>query len=419
MEQIHKFQSIYSELLSNYTNLGKDNQERRKNVEVLNKNYAILLTLEKNFQSIKHKFNEQANSAESIEEARNLTSLIEKLINDTKKILDERLQIYSTLAINVDSQQVTLKTNFDSSNRNSQTINMAFDLKTATSLLPVMDDKENTTKQLIDAIELYDSMLDNANKKLLTNFVLKTRLSQAAKIRLQNSYMSNQLLIQDMRKHLITKQSASSLSIMLHNARQNHKSIDDFGKDIEELMLNLTISQSDGKPESVTILRETNEKLAINSFANGLRDSELRTIVKSRNFLSLKDAISAAKDENNSKPGTSNHVFHFNRGRNFCRGNLRTQNSKFKHGNNNRFGNSGNFHNNYNRNQFQNSQNYSTRARPNSHTQFRQNRSRNFRGHFSHRGYYMRNSSNTQNVEKVENNPTISNSKFFRTISSE
>lgn len=143
---------------------------------------------------------------------------------------------------------------------------MTSDLKIATSLLPFMDDKENTTKQLIDAIELYDSVLHNDNKKLLTNFVLKARLSQAVKIRLENSYMSNQLLIQDIQKHLLTKRSASSLSIFLHNARQNSKSIiDDFGKHIEELMLNLTISQFDGRPESLAMLRETNKKLATNT----------------------------------------------------------------------------------------------------------------------------------------------------------
>lgn len=38
-----------------------------------------------------------------------------------------------------------------------------------------------------------------------------------------------------------------------------------------------------------------NEKLAINTFANGLRDSELRTIIGSRTCSSLKDATVAAK----------------------------------------------------------------------------------------------------------------------------
>ena len=105
-----------------------------------------------------------------------------------------------------------------------------FNLKTATSLLPLMNGNESVTKQLIDAIELYDSLLDNDGKQALTNYVLKARLTESAKIRLKNVYASNALLVQDMRRFLLTTKSAASLSTQLVQIRQNNMSIEDFGR---------------------------------------------------------------------------------------------------------------------------------------------------------------------------------------------
>ncbi|KAJ3659809.1 hypothetical protein Zmor_011477 [Zophobas morio] len=157
-----------------------------------------------------------------------------------------------------------------------------FNLKTATSLLPLMNGNESVTKQLIDAIELYDSLLDNDGKQALTNYVLKARLTESAKIRLKNVYASNALLVQDMRRFLLTTKSVASLSTQLVQIRQNNMSIEDFRRKVENLLVELTIAQADGNSEALQILRETNEKLAINAFASGLQNPELHTIIKAR-----------------------------------------------------------------------------------------------------------------------------------------
>lgn len=47
-----------------------------------------------------------------------------------------------------------------------------------------MNDTEEVTKQLIDAIELYINMLDDVGKPLLINYFLKTRLSVSTKLRI-------------------------------------------------------------------------------------------------------------------------------------------------------------------------------------------------------------------------------------------
>ncbi|CAG9762616.1 unnamed protein product [Ceutorhynchus assimilis] len=173
----------------------------------------------------------------------------------------------------------------------------SFDLKVAVSLLPIMDDTENTTQKLIDAIELYDSMLNNEGKPLLIKFVLKTRLSNSAKLRLSTSYNSVNDLLGDIKKHFLTIKSDSALQLKLFRSKQGDKSIESFGKDLEELFVNLTISQAKGDENAYNVLKPINERLALKQFTDGLRNQRLSTIMASRNFSYLKDAIRAAQDE--------------------------------------------------------------------------------------------------------------------------
>lgn len=49
----------------------------------------------------------------------------------------------------------------------------------------------STTEQLIDNIELYNKLLDNNGKLFLTKYILKTRLSAAAELKLNFTYRSN------------------------------------------------------------------------------------------------------------------------------------------------------------------------------------------------------------------------------------
>ncbi|KAJ8914039.1 hypothetical protein NQ315_017558 [Exocentrus adspersus] len=148
-------------------------------------------------------------------------------------------------------------------------------------------------------------------KKLLTQFVLKTRITENAKLRLEKTYDSNKSLIVDIRNWLLTKKSAASLSIKLHKARQNHKSIEQFGQNIKELMINLTLAQAGGNDEAVTILAQANEKIAINAFVNGLNDNELRILVKSKGYTKLKDAVGGAQDEDVTNKSNAPQAFHF------------------------------------------------------------------------------------------------------------
>ena len=191
----------------------------------------------------------------------------------------------------------------------SETNMTSFDLKTALNLLPVLTNEETVTKQLIDNIEYYDSILSKPEcKQNLINFVLKSRLSQTAKLRLKSHYDTVKELVQDMRMELLPRKAATAIQSKLQKTRQNELSISDYGKELTELFVDLTISQASGDTKSYDILRPINEKFAIKQFADGLRNRRLSTIISARNYDSLKDAIQAAQDEEVSSAAVSGEI---------------------------------------------------------------------------------------------------------------
>ncbi|KAH9633904.1 hypothetical protein HF086_009717 [Spodoptera exigua] len=136
-----------------------------------------------------------------------------------------------------------------------------FSLKTALGLLPLMTDDETKTQQLIDNIEYYGSTLSEAACKVkLINFVLKSRLSQAGKLKLNESYSTIGELIQDMKCKLLAQKSANSIQTKLQQLRQNDKTINDYGQELSQLFVDLTISQSKGDANSYKVLKPLNEK---------------------------------------------------------------------------------------------------------------------------------------------------------------
>lgn len=409
-------------------NLVKDNTERRGNQEYCRRKLNKYNNYKLELGTIRDNFNKNLRDPKLIKSVREYIGHIERYLKACYDILQSRLEDIknsgevseSLIPSDSDSEYIDTIDKF-----NLQNMSEKFDAKTASSLLPIMDGSENATLQLINGIEWYNAILDEAGKLLLTTYVLKTRLSGSAKIRLKSSYASNDLLVTDLRLHFTTKKSATALSSKLNNIKQGQKSVEEFGKTIEELMTDLTISQSGGDSGVADILRPVNEKIAINSFANGLQNYELRTIVKARNYDTLSEAICGAKDEdsvqtnvkplfhmrgrgnfshyqnyrnNNSRRGQLND-FRNNRGRN----NIGFNNNNFR-GNffrgqisNNNFRGRGSYSNNY----FVPRGQFTTRGRFFSNTN---------RNNSNQRGFYM----NNEGVENTQNISQNNRETFFR-----
>lgn len=191
-----------------------------------------------------------------------------------------------------------------------------FDLKTASSIIPVVEILTNESiEKLICNIELYNSFVDKKCEHMIINFVLKTRLPRIARLKLSEKYDSITDLINDIKKYLLTKKTANTLLSQLNSQKQNGTSIRTFGNKLEQLFIDLSISQSNNNTELYNTLKPINENLAIRQFANGLQNKTLSTIILARNFSSLKEAIEYAtdfQDFNSAQP--SNNVMAYNRG---------------------------------------------------------------------------------------------------------
>ncbi|RVE48490.1 hypothetical protein evm_006801 [Chilo suppressalis] len=261
---------------------------------------------------------------------------IHKIINEIHQIFNKIIE----LSISEQKQSETVK----------MSDNCEFDLKTAIALLPVMTGQESVTNSLINSIELYSKMISDKSKSQLIEFVLKTRLSPSAQLRLSSTYDTIENLLNDMRKHLIQKKSEVALQWKLHQSKQGNRSIESFGSELENLFVNLTIAQSSGDPNSYKVLKPINERIAIKRFADGLYDRRLSTIIASRQFETLPEAIRTAMDEQSLS--SSFEVMNVSRRKAFYRG------SNYCHRNsNNTMRARGNYSNNYNR--------YNTKPLPN------------------------------------------------------
>ncbi|KAJ8718317.1 hypothetical protein PYW08_006605 [Mythimna loreyi] len=242
-------------------------------------------------------------------------TLIDEIQNNFKKIK-------GLFSLKDSSSQTSSKDLIEYSNCASK-MSDSFDIKTAISLLPVMNGQEQVTNQLIDGILLYSSLISDASKSKLIDFVLKTRLSPSAKLRLKATYADIETLVEDIRIYLLPKKSAVALQTQLFRATQGRRTIEKFGTEIEELFVNLTIAQANEKREAYEVLRPLNEKTAIKRFSDGLADQRLSTIIASRQFASLSEAITAAVDEQSMSFHPPEQVMQFRTNQNIKRGSYR------------------------------------------------------------------------------------------------
>lgn len=145
-------------------------KERRKDINCVNRKLENIYRLKKYVQQGKVNFNKGNNEMQVITNIKEYVQAINNYVDAIDNILQTRL---------IEIQSLKFE---DSHLINQVKMSEIFDLKTAASLVPIMDGSEDYIKQRIDAMELYDSLLDDNIKKLLIIHVLKTRASENVKI---------------------------------------------------------------------------------------------------------------------------------------------------------------------------------------------------------------------------------------------
>lgn len=343
MQTAATLQQLNDELRATRDNLKKDNLTRRTDPVVISRKLDELNIFRNTFNEIRIKYAEEINDKKYKEDEILLLNKfvfkIKEKFDEIDNILQQRLDYLKEL-----NNESTKSDHKDS----SSTMTENFCLKTAASLLPKMDSNNTeSVYQLISGIELYDSFLNQNSKPSVINYVIKACISQRDKIRLKEKYDNIANLIKDLKEHFIPKQSATALANKLQASKQGNLSIDEYGRSIESLMSDLTIAQSENDASATEIFKKANEKVAIDVFARGLNNREIRTLIKARNYEKLSEAISAAKDENlqNQHEQNSSALLHIksnNRGRgtfyqnkNFYRKNYQRTNTRYNNNYNN------------------------------------------------------------------------------------
>nr|XP_037875749.1 uncharacterized protein LOC110386639 [Bombyx mori]XP_037875750.1 uncharacterized protein LOC110386639 [Bombyx mori]XP_037875751.1 uncharacterized protein LOC110386639 [Bombyx mori] len=369
-----------------------------------------------------------------LEEAQKEYSKLECILTHlNQEIQDQKLdkkscEIFQTLIDEIRHNFKKIKSLFSLRDSSSQTsskdlieysdcttkMSDSFDIKTAISLLPVMNGQEQVTNQLIDGILLYSSLINDDSKSKLIDFVLKTRLSPSAKLRLKAKYTDIESLVGDIRVYLLPKKSAVALQTQLFRVTQGRRTIEKFGSEIEELFVNLTIAQANEKRDAYEVLRPLNEKTAIKRFSDGLADRRLSTIIASRQFASLSEAITAAVDEQSMSFHPQEQVMQFRANQNVRRGgNYRGFRGR---GDSHFYNNKTNYNRNYNCYENSTGQRTSHIVNRGKHSGD-QRRRQHFRGRPMHYQRVQHNTqeSNVQDNLRNDNTNNYDNLEFFRT----
>lgn len=285
-----RFQRILEDITILNRNLTKDTIERRKNKLITDKWVEKLRTITEQFRTV-HKIY-KGDSCKAAED---------KFIADIIAKIGEKIEKVQT---ELRKRQVE---------HNNDKMGEKFELKTAGNLIPHIGNTEESIRAFIDAIELYDEFLDNEGKPQLTKYLLKVKLTQAAKLRLKTTYNSNAALITDIKEKFLVKQSIPVLSAEINSAKQENRSIEKFGRSLEELMAKLTIAQAEGNRDAEEVLAKVNEKIAISVFTNGLKNDKIKTILKAKNFSTLAEAITSAKNEESLTRTETAGMYHMNK----------------------------------------------------------------------------------------------------------
>lgn len=308
----------------------------------------------------------------------------------------ELIQLYTAIKNLGKEIRVFIKTHRDRHNKKIKQ-NMAFDIKTATSLIPQYSGKEEDTESFLDAISLLDDITTEAAQKPTMIKFIKTRITGRAKIAITDDLTTVEAIKQKIKQKFSIKLSSDAILAQLKATQQGSRKLVDYISQVENLASQLTkafIAENVASGESAENLAE---KFARQVLIDNVANPETSIILKATSFTKLSDI--AAKAIAIDRPIKAN-VLHF-----------KTQSRP----NFSRFGHNNNTSRTYN-NQNQNSN--ERWYRPNNWQQ-RQNSDRyatsaNLTSGNRNRYPYNNNNSNNSNTQGRFNNANNRNSGGFR-----
>lgn len=192
-------------------------------------------------------------------------------------------------------------------------------LKELSTLLKSVDSFSGATKNVkldfdkfCNAVELINDVVkdDKSSNKLFMRLLKNKLYDSAYEIVRYKDFESWVQLKAALSMRFVQRRSQGVVASELVNFCQSKNAdVRNYASKIQSLLDELNeICISNQGFQSAPIIQVYNENLALNSCQNGLRNPNLKTVVKSKNFSKLSDAIEKALDEEVSHKPMSNEV---------------------------------------------------------------------------------------------------------------
>lgn len=280
-----------------------------------------------------------------------------------------------------------------------------FDFNIGLKLDELHSSKASDIKSFLALIKCYHATLSTAGKAALVSFVVAAKIKGEAKTRLGTSaYTTLEQLETAIYRNVLAKETHEELTRRLNKAQQGKRSIQDYGRYLEDLSTRLAACMVRDAP---TLDRNTVEitckKMAVTQFQNGC-DENIKLVLAAARPATLDDAVAIAsaapqptinstyyvrKDTRQRRPGNNS--------------NWNRENNNFRNNNNRGNGNwnrsSNNNANNWNRN---NNNNRDTRN--NNSNGYRNDNNNNNNSNFRGQNNFNRSGNNQGNFHGNRNN---------------
>lgn len=273
----------------------KKNPNRIYSAEFILNKKTIVLNLKSSFNNSLLKL---ADKEESLIEPYKIQ--FKKFYSEVDAILDTRSQ---------DILDKSFTENLDS----DEDISMSgFDISTSMRVIPEFTGDVKHLTNFLNIVEyLYDSINEAGGKLSLINFVLKTKLSDIVRHRLNSHPTPTDITQFKAVFSQIFKSKKTPLNIQSELSRtiQGNLSISDYANKIENLVAELNSLQLLSADEnSRNTIIKLNDEVGLNAFKLGINDN-LRSVIFAARPASLSEAISLAFEVD--IPNSSNNIFKF------------------------------------------------------------------------------------------------------------
>lgn len=213
------------------------------------------------------------------------------------------------------------------SNYLAKTHIMAFDMKTATSIVQTYDGTADNLDAFIDAANLLKDYVKNEQVATAVRF-LRTRLTGKARLGLPENLNTIDAIINDVKARCSEQVSPENILAKLKSTKQkgDANSLCDEVDNLTNKLKSIYVGQ--GIPDGVAKSMAT--KAGVDALINGVNNFETKLILKAGNFSNIKEAVQKVQENNSSTQTNSqnsaqvmtcntqrNNFYRNNRGRRF------------------------------------------------------------------------------------------------------